>query len=92
MVHSRPPTCTDLYVRSTFDAQVIFHAVRLGILPITSRRLDVADRSALCSGCVYVWQQSDSDADPHGIKRFTEGRRWEPSRLRDVSHFVPVRY
>jgi hypothetical protein len=74
-------------VRSTRDANVIFHAVNLGILPMVMRRLDAADRAALRPGCVYVWEERapSSDATGVGMERFTEGRHWHPSRVRDVS-------
>jgi Gti1/Pac2 family transcription factor len=52
-----------------------------------SRRLDADERRALRPGCVYAWEERG----PHteitglGIERFTEGKRWSPSRVRDVS-------
>jgi len=56
------------------------------MLPMITRRLDADERLALCSGCIYAWEERG----PHteitglGIERFTEGRRWSPSRVRDV--------
>lgn len=55
---------------------------------MVTRRLDADERLALTTGCVYAWEERG----PHteitglGIERFTEGRRWSPSRVRDVSH------
>ena len=74
-------------VRSTRDANVLFHAVTCGILPMVTRRLDAADRAALRPGCVYIWEERSpaSDATGAGMERFTEGRHWHPSRVRDVS-------
>jgi hypothetical protein len=80
------PTCTNVRIRSTRDAHKIFYAVQLRILPMITRRLDADERLALCSGCIYAWEERG----PHteitglGIERFTEGRRWSPSRVRDV--------
>ncbi|KAG6375705.1 hypothetical protein JVT61DRAFT_3280 [Boletus reticuloceps] len=87
------PTCTNARIRSTRDAHKIFYAVQRRILPMITRRLDADERLALRSGCVYAWEERG----PHteitglGIERFTEGRRWSPSRVRDVrSHSVAV--
>lgn len=54
---------------------------------MVNRRLDAADRAALRPGCVYVWEERSpaSDATGTGMERFTEGRHWHPSRVRDVS-------
>ena len=91
MKPSQRPTCTGIRVRSTQDANVLFHAVTLGMLPMVQRRLDAADRAALRSGCVYVWEERSpaSDATGTGMERFTEGRHWHPSRVRDVSPVFP---
>ncbi|KAI0305385.1 Gti1/Pac2 family-domain-containing protein [Multifurca ochricompacta] len=81
-----PPTCTGIRVRTARDAEIIFHAVRLGILPVVVQRLGSEERMALCSGCVYVWEErsgSLSESMEQGIERFTEGRSWGPSRARD---------
>lgn len=79
-------------VRSTRDANVLFHAVTCGILPMVQRRLDAADRAALRPGCVYIWEERSpaSDATGAGMERFTEGRHWHPSRVRDVSSPSPA--
>ncbi|KAL5485457.1 hypothetical protein ACEPAI_8099 [Sanghuangporus weigelae] len=79
------PTATGMRVRSTRDANVLFHAVTCGILPMVTRRLDAADRATLRPGCVYVWEERSpaSDATGAGMERFTEGRHWHPSRVRD---------
>ncbi|EPQ57077.1 hypothetical protein GLOTRDRAFT_14069, partial [Gloeophyllum trabeum ATCC 11539] len=80
------PTCTGVRIRSTRDANVLFHAVALNILPMVVRRLDSDARMALCSGCVYVWEERchglPEGSEP-GIERFTDGRSWGPSRARD---------
>ena len=82
------PTCTNIRIRSTFDAHKIFFAVHLGTLPMISKRLDAEERMALRSGCVYAWEERgpNTEVTGLGIERFTEGRRWSPSRVRDVTH------
>ncbi|KAI0001259.1 hypothetical protein BJV74DRAFT_897552 [Russula compacta] len=77
------PTCSNIRVRTARDAEIIFHAVRLGILPMVTQRLGSEERMALCTGCVYVWEErsgSLSESMEQGIERFTEGRSWGPSR------------
>lgn len=80
------PTCTNIRIRSTRDAHIIFHAVSLGYLKAITRRLDADERAALQSGCVYAWEERGphTEVTGLGIERFTEGRRWGPSRVRDV--------
>ncbi|EGO00315.1 hypothetical protein SERLA73DRAFT_52016, partial [Serpula lacrymans var. lacrymans S7.3] len=88
------PTCTNIRIRSTRDAHKIFYAVQHNLLPMVTRRLDADERLALCSGCVYAWEERG----PHteitglGIERFTEGRRWSPSRVRDEFLFYYEKY
>ncbi|KZV62694.1 hypothetical protein PENSPDRAFT_545649, partial [Peniophora sp. CONT] len=87
------PTCTDTFVRSVADVHKIFYAVLLGRLPLITRRLDAAERDALRTGSCYVWE----DRGPHsvtglGIERFTEGRHWSASRVRDDFLYYYERY
>ncbi|KAI0066024.1 hypothetical protein BV25DRAFT_1489454 [Artomyces pyxidatus] len=82
----QPPTCTGVRVRTAKDAEILFHAVAQGLLPMVERRLDSEERMYLCSGCVYVWEERStnvSESVEQGIERFTEGRSWGPSRARD---------
>ncbi|KAI0268826.1 hypothetical protein BC834DRAFT_789302, partial [Gloeopeniophorella convolvens] len=78
------PSCANVRIRSTADVHKIFYAVYLGLLPMITRRLDAKEREALSSGYCYAWE----DRGPHaitgiGIERFTEGRHWSASRVRD---------
>ncbi|KAG5653523.1 hypothetical protein H0H81_012597 [Sphagnurus paluster] len=52
---------------------------------MVTRRLDAEERLALSPGCIYVWEERGphSEITGLGIERFTEGRRWTPSRVRD---------
>ncbi|KAF9063423.1 Gti1/Pac2 family-domain-containing protein, partial [Rhodocollybia butyracea] len=88
------PTCTNIRIRSTADAHKIFHAVQKGKLHMVTRRLDSDERSALCSGCVYAWEERSpaTEITGLGIERFTEGRRWSPSRVRDEFLFYYEKY
>ncbi|KAF8893452.1 Gti1/Pac2 family-domain-containing protein [Infundibulicybe gibba] len=94
MQQTQLPTCKDTRIRSTHDAHKIFFAVQQGLLHMVTRRLDADERQALCSGCVYAWEERG----PHteitglGIERFTEGRRWSPSRVRDEFLFYYEKY
>jgi Gti1/Pac2 family transcription factor len=67
------PTCTRLRVRSPLDAQIIFHAVSLGILPMVARRLDTEERRAIHSGCVFVWEERGANAEATGVRKFGLG-------------------
>ncbi|KAH8107772.1 hypothetical protein BXZ70DRAFT_912542 [Cristinia sonorae] len=80
------PTCTNLHIRTVADANRVLHAVKRGIRPMVTRRLDDDERLALRSGCVYVWEErSNNPLEVTGqeIQRFTEGRSWGPSRARE---------
>ncbi|KAJ3713181.1 Gti1/Pac2 family-domain-containing protein [Lentinula raphanica] len=94
MVRQQRPTLQNVRIRSTLDAHKIFYAVHQGHLEMVTRRLDADERMALGSGCVYAWEERG----PHteitglGIERFTEGRRWSPSRVRDEFLFYYEKY
>ncbi|PFH49740.1 hypothetical protein AMATHDRAFT_62487 [Amanita thiersii Skay4041] len=78
-------TCTGLRIRSPSDARIIFHAVRIGLLPMVTRRLDTEERSLISPGSVYVWEERGPHAELTGvgIERWTDGIRWGPSRVRE---------
>jgi Gti1/Pac2 family transcription factor len=59
-------------IRNVHDAMVIFEAVRQGILPLVERRLSAAERDALHSGHVFVWEEGEHK---QGLERWTDGRR-----------------
>ena len=70
------PTCTGIRIRSARDANILFHAVALNLLPLITRRLDEAERLQVRSGCVYVWEERNPsyfDFNGQEMKRFTEG-------------------
>lgn len=76
------PTHPRLHVRDARDAQIVLEAVRKGILKPVTRRLNEVERSMFIqSGSIFVWEESD---DELGLKRWTDGRVWSQSRMREV--------
>lgn len=69
-----------LHIRNAADAQVVFEAVRLNILPMIRRRLGPTERDMLRSGEIFVWEETDQKG---GLERWTDGRRWSQSRMRE---------
>ncbi|CAO1621403.1 unnamed protein product [Parajaminaea phylloscopi] len=69
------PTFTG-YVSTTHDALIIFECVRRGIMPKIPRRLRDDERQLIRSGSVFVFDEKQS-----GIKRWTDGLLWSPSRI-----------
>ncbi|KAJ2450776.1 Gluconate transport-inducing protein [Coemansia sp. RSA 2336] len=64
------------YVASADDALLLFEACRLGILKRRKYRLCESERTNLLSGSVYVWDEKEA-----GVRRWTDGKRWSPSRV-----------
>ncbi|CAE6430877.1 unnamed protein product [Rhizoctonia solani] len=69
-----------LRIRNAHDAQIVFEAVRLGVLPMVKQRLSIVDCNLLQPGQVYCWEQENGEA---GIERWTDCRRWGASRARE---------
>jgi Gti1/Pac2 family transcription factor len=61
------PTCSNLRVRSTRDAHMLFYAVMCRILPIVTRRLDTEERRAVRPGNVYVWEERGPNSEATGV-------------------------
>ncbi|KAI0247041.1 Gti1/Pac2 family-domain-containing protein [Lactifluus subvellereus] len=73
------------YVETTTDALRLIMAARQGIIPRITRRLNDSERrSMIRSGAVFVFCVEES-----GIKRWTEGLSWSPSRI--VGNFLMYR-
>ncbi|CEP08387.1 hypothetical protein [Parasitella parasitica] len=64
------------YIETTQDALLIFEGCRRGLVPRVSRRLQEKERRMIRSGSVFVFDESES-----GIKRWTDGLVWSPSRI-----------
>lgn len=84
------PTHPRLHVRDARDAHIVFEAVRQGRLKPVLRRLNELERSTfIVSGSLFVWEESD---DEMGLKRWTDGRVWSQSRMREVwPSLLPLR-
>ncbi|WVF66293.1 hypothetical protein IAT40_001033 [Kwoniella sp. CBS 6097] len=64
------------YIESTLDALLVFEAARRGMIPRVTRRLIERERGMVQSGAVFVFDEHES-----GIKRWTDGLVWSPSRI-----------
>ncbi|KAF9351939.1 hypothetical protein BGX26_010144 [Mortierella sp. AD094] len=64
------------YIETTQDTLIIFEACRRGLLPRICRRLQEKERRIVRSGSVFVFDERES-----GIKRWTDGLVWSPSRI-----------
>lgn len=64
------------WIETTLDALIILEAARRGLIPRVTRRLVDAERRMISSGAVFVF-----DEDESGIKRWTDGFFWSPSRI-----------
>ncbi|BCR88976.1 camp independent regulatory protein [Aspergillus chevalieri] len=70
------PTFTG-YVATTTDALILFEACLTGVLHHVPRRPHDRERSHLVrSGSVFIYEENSS-----GIKRWTDGVTWSPSRI-----------
>ncbi|RDB21402.1 cAMP-independent regulatory protein pac2 [Hypsizygus marmoreus] len=76
-----------LHVRDAHDAHVVFEAVRQGFLRPVVRRLNDAERATIVRpGAIFVWIECEDDA---GLKRWTDGRVWGQSRMREARVLQP---
>lgn len=63
-------------IENTMDALRIFQLCREGRLQRVRRRLHERERRLIRSGSVFVFNEDES-----GIRRWTDGRLWSPSRI-----------
>lgn len=63
-------------IESTADALRVFELCRQGKLGRVRRRFHDAERRQIRSGSVFVFDEAES-----GIRRWTDGRLWSPSRI-----------
>ncbi|GAA5866334.1 hypothetical protein JCM3774_006619 [Rhodotorula dairenensis] len=67
------------FVETTLDALLVLEGCRRGFLPKITRRLQEFEKRALVvSGAVFVFHEEET-----GIKRWTDGLSWSPSRTLD---------
>ncbi|KAJ1978543.1 Global transcription regulator sge1 [Dimargaris cristalligena] len=64
------------FIENSKDALLLFQACRLNLLPRASRRYTESERNHIRSGTVVVYDEAQS-----GIKRWTDGKIWSPSRI-----------
>jgi hypothetical protein len=64
------------YIETTRDALLVFEACKRGIIPRITRRLQEKDRHLIKSGSIFCFDERES-----GIKRWTDGLIWSPSRI-----------
>ncbi|KAI7897276.1 gluconate transport inducer 1/Pac2, partial [Mucor mucedo] len=64
------------FIENTTDTLLIIEACRNKILPTINRRLIERERSLIKSGTIIVFDETES-----GIKRWTDGFLWSPSRI-----------
>ncbi|KAF9460341.1 Gti1/Pac2 family-domain-containing protein [Collybia nuda] len=73
------------YVETTVNALRLIHAARQGVIPRITRRLNDSERrTMITSGAVFIFSVDES-----GIKRWTDGLLWSPSRI--VGNFLVYR-
>lgn len=72
----RPEPPWSGWIETTGDALIILEAARRGIIPRVTRRPHETERKMITSGSVFVF-----DEDESGIKRWTDGLFWSPSRI-----------
>ncbi|KZT09723.1 uncharacterized protein LAESUDRAFT_810689 [Laetiporus sulphureus 93-53] len=75
------PTHPRLHLRDARDAHTVFEAVRQSLLRPVKRRLNETERQLyIKSGSIFVWEESEEES---GLRRWTDGRIWSQSRMRE---------
>ncbi|KAJ2347563.1 Gluconate transport-inducing protein [Coemansia sp. RSA 2671] len=64
------------FIDTAHDALIVFEACNKGLLPRVQRRFSDRERRTIRSGAVYVWDEEET-----GMRRWTDGRTWSPSRV-----------
>ncbi|KAJ2595067.1 Gluconate transport-inducing protein [Coemansia sp. RSA 1804] len=64
------------FIDTAHDALLIFEACNSGLLPRVQRRFSDRERQTIRSGAVYIWDEEET-----GMRRWTDGRTWSPSRV-----------
>lgn len=72
------------WIEDTEDALRVFELCRKGQLGRVRRRLHDEERQLIRSGSIFVFEEDES-----GMKRWTDGRLWSPSRI--LGHFLIYR-
>jgi Gti1/Pac2 family len=64
------------HIKTPHDALIIFEACRRGVFHRIQRRLNEKERGQIRSGSVFAWDEREA-----GMRRWTDGRTWSPSRV-----------
>ncbi|KAI0725274.1 Gti1/Pac2 family-domain-containing protein [Fomitopsis betulina] len=78
------PTWREVRIKRSEEAKLVMHAVALKYAPLIHSRLQEDERRAIVmEGSVFVWEERDEPSETNGsaIIRWTDGRRWGPSRV-----------
>ncbi|KZV95899.1 hypothetical protein EXIGLDRAFT_452948 [Exidia glandulosa HHB12029] len=74
---SQQPEVFRAFIRSTYDALLMFEAALSGRIPRVTRRFNYNEkRDDIKSGSTYVFGEEEAE-----IKRWTDGLTWSPSRI-----------
>ena len=69
------------YIESAEDAMILFEAYRLGRARVFNRRMSEKEKQELIvHPSVFIWIEEND------LKRWTDGRKWSPSRV--IGHFL----
>lgn len=69
------------YIHTQEEAYLIIHAIRLGLVLPSQRRLLIEERDDIRSGSIFCFIETKD-----GIKRWTDGKIWSPSKI--LGHFL----
>ncbi|RKP07856.1 Gti1/Pac2 family-domain-containing protein, partial [Thamnocephalis sphaerospora] len=72
------------HMRTLHDALLVIEACARNVLPRVRHRLSDRERTLVRSGTVFVWDEGET-----GMRRWTDGRSWSPSRV--VGGFLTYR-
>ncbi|CAO3687087.1 unnamed protein product [Umbelopsis ramanniana] len=64
------------HIKTPHDALIVFEACRRGLFHRIQRRLAEKERGQIRSGSVFAWDEREA-----GMRRWTDGRTWSPSRV-----------
>ncbi|OZJ05439.1 hypothetical protein BZG36_01639 [Bifiguratus adelaidae] len=67
------------HLQTPQDALLLVEATKQDMLPRIHRRLSLSERGQIRSGDVFIWEENEA-----GMRRWTDGRRWSPSRVGGV--------
>ncbi|KAF7698585.1 cAMP-independent regulatory protein pac2 [Cucumispora dikerogammari] len=67
---------TNGYIHKIEDAELVVHAIRFGLMESMQNRLSKENKGMIQSGQIYCFRY-----ETEGMKRWTDGRIWSPSRV-----------